>query len=139
MITALSNDFYSIIPHNYGIKKPTNIDHLLRIKDKIKVLETLSAIQSSQSLIVNQEAELRIYNPMDVQYGLLSCKMEKMETDNKMYEIIQQGVVNTHADSHSQIEVEISNIFTLIKSSEKMRFMPFEKGLHNKFLLWHGV
>jgi poly [ADP-ribose] polymerase len=43
-ISSLSNDFYSIIPHNYGIKKPVNIDHLLRIKDKIKVLETVSAI-----------------------------------------------------------------------------------------------
>jgi hypothetical protein len=35
VINALSNDFYSIIPHNYGIKKPIMIDHLLRIKDKL--------------------------------------------------------------------------------------------------------
>ena len=44
VINALSNDFYSIIPHNFGIKIPPKIDHLLRIKDKIKVLETLQAI-----------------------------------------------------------------------------------------------
>ena len=47
VINALSNDFYSIIPHNFGVKKPTMIDHLLRIKDKIKVLETTQAIQDS--------------------------------------------------------------------------------------------
>ncbi len=41
VINALSNDFYSIIPHNFGIKKPTMIDHLLRIKEKIKVLEAV--------------------------------------------------------------------------------------------------
>jgi len=45
VIYTLSNDFYSIIPHNFGIKKPNMIDHLLRIKDKIKVLQTLSAMQ----------------------------------------------------------------------------------------------
>ena len=51
VINALSNDFYSIIPHNFGIKVPPKIDHLLRIKDKIKVLETLQAIQASQNKI----------------------------------------------------------------------------------------
>lgn len=55
VITALSNDFYSFIPHNYGIKKPVMIDHLLRIKDKLKVLETVSYIQASQSLLTNME------------------------------------------------------------------------------------
>jgi hypothetical protein len=45
VINALSYDFYSIIPHNFGIKVPPKIDHLLRIKDKIKVLETIQAIQ----------------------------------------------------------------------------------------------
>ena len=42
VINALSNDFYSIIPHNFGIKIPPKIDHLLRIKDKIKILDTIS-------------------------------------------------------------------------------------------------
>ena len=62
-----------------------------------------------------------------------------MENSNKMYEVIQQGLVNTHADSHSQIEVQISNMFSIEKASAKMRVMSFEKLLHNKILLWHGV
>ena len=53
VIYALSSDFYTIIPHNFGVKKPAMIDHLLRIKDKIKVLERLSLIQTSQSLLLN--------------------------------------------------------------------------------------
>jgi Poly(ADP-ribose) polymerase, regulatory domain len=44
VINALTNDFYSLIPHNFGVKIPPKIDHLLRIKDKIKALETISAI-----------------------------------------------------------------------------------------------
>jgi Poly(ADP-ribose) polymerase catalytic domain len=90
-------------------------------------------------LLVNQEAELRLYHPLDVEYNLLSCQIKKMEEESKLNELIVQAVANTHADSHSQFEVEVNNIYTLEKASEKMRFLPFEAGLHNKFLLWHGV
>lgn len=44
LVNSLSTDFYSIIPHNYGVKKPVMIDHLLRVKDKLRMLDMLSAI-----------------------------------------------------------------------------------------------
>lgn len=43
-VNALSSDFYSIIPHNFGIKQPTMINHLLRIKEKVRMLDVLSHI-----------------------------------------------------------------------------------------------
>jgi poly [ADP-ribose] polymerase len=55
IVNALSMDFYSIIPHNHGVKKPVMINHLIRVKEKMKILETLSFIQASQSLLTNQE------------------------------------------------------------------------------------
>jgi len=39
MIPPLTNDFYCTIPHNFGIKKPLVIDHLLRVKEKTRMLE----------------------------------------------------------------------------------------------------
>jgi hypothetical protein len=47
VIIALSNDFYSHIPHNFGIKKPLMVDHLMRVKEKLKLLEVLSDIQQA--------------------------------------------------------------------------------------------
>lgn len=35
---AKSNDFYALIPHNFGLKKSVVIDHLLRLKEKIRLL-----------------------------------------------------------------------------------------------------
>jgi len=58
-------DFYQIIPHNHGIRKPVMIDHLLRIKEKIRMLEVLGHIQISQSLLTHQEVSLRLYNALD--------------------------------------------------------------------------
>ena len=39
MIIPLSNDFYCAIPHNFGMKKPPILDHLLRVKEKTRMLE----------------------------------------------------------------------------------------------------
>jgi len=44
MIVPLSNDFYCSIPHNFGMKKPPIIDHLLRIKEKTRILEIITDI-----------------------------------------------------------------------------------------------
>lgn len=79
VVNALSNDYYSTIPHNYGVKKPVMIDHLLRIKEKLRVLEQVSYIQASQSLLTNMEVELKLSHPIDVQYGLLSCQVLRLE------------------------------------------------------------
>ena len=43
-IVSLTNDFYVSIPHNFGMKKPPILDHLMRIKEKTRLLETLQDI-----------------------------------------------------------------------------------------------
>jgi len=43
-VLALTNDFYHTIPHNFGMKKPPVIDHLLRVKEKTRMLEQLQNI-----------------------------------------------------------------------------------------------
>ena len=40
----LTNDFYHCIPHNFGMKKAPVIDHLLRVKEKTRMLEQLQDI-----------------------------------------------------------------------------------------------
>jgi poly [ADP-ribose] polymerase len=39
LIVQLTNDFYNVIPHNFGMKKPPVIDHLLRVKEKTRMVE----------------------------------------------------------------------------------------------------
>jgi poly [ADP-ribose] polymerase len=47
--------------------------------------------------------------------------------------------LRTQAEAHSsQYELQVENIYDVYKPSEKLRFSPFEKNLHNKFLLWQG-
>lgn len=81
-----------------------------------------------------------MYHPIDVQYSLLSCSLNLLNSDSdKMHELIEQAMTNTHADSHSSFKVQLQNIMSIGKGSEKMRFLPFDQGLQNKFLLWYPV
>jgi poly [ADP-ribose] polymerase len=43
-VADLTKDFYQMLPHDFGMKRAQNIDHVLRVKDKIKMLESLNDI-----------------------------------------------------------------------------------------------
>ena len=46
--------------------------------------------------------------------------------------------MNTHAEQKNSFKVTIKYIFKIDKPSEKLQYLPFEKNVHNKFLLWSG-
>lgn len=39
LIIQYTNDFYVTLPHNFGMKKPPILDHLMRVKEKTRMLE----------------------------------------------------------------------------------------------------
>lgn len=53
------------------------------------------------------------------------------------FNIIQQYITNTHAETHSSYSLNIKDVFKVVRSGEEKRFKPFKK-LHNRKLLWHG-
>ena len=56
MIGPLTNDFYTAIPHNFGVKKPPVIDHLLRVKSNRIMLEQLFDIIQMQNIFLRSMA-----------------------------------------------------------------------------------
>lgn len=51
--STLSGDFYSLIPHDFGFKKMINfiVDNEDKIKEKIKMLETISDLKITTKLL----------------------------------------------------------------------------------------
>ena len=47
--------------------------------------------------------EFNMYHPLDVQYNLMSTRIEVLDPNSKIYEVIETALSNTHADSHSQL------------------------------------
>jgi poly [ADP-ribose] polymerase len=50
-IVTLSNSFYTLIPHNFGMKLPPAIDNLELLTQKIQLIEALGQIEIANSVL----------------------------------------------------------------------------------------
>lgn len=131
-----SNRFYTLIPHDFGMKKPPLLDNLELIQAKVGMLDNLLDIEVAYSLLKSGDGDLA-KDPLDVNYEKLQTDLEVLSKDSKEFSLIDQYVKNTHAETHQQYELEILEVFKVNRHGEKERFQPF-KELHNRRLLWHG-
>ena len=140
LIISLTNDFYVTIPHNFGMKKPPILDHLMRVKEKTRMLEQLQDIHTTQQILLQaMRFDLQQRHPYEALYNELCVKLTRLPMESELFQIINKAVYNTQASQHkAQLDIVVKDIYEIYKPSEKLRFLPFEKKLHNKFLLWHG-
>lgn len=86
MIIPLSNDFYCTIPHNFGMKKPPILDHLLRVKEKTRMLEQIHDIITTQHVFLKSlQFDLKHNNPNDVFYNELCVKLTQVDRDSDIF------------------------------------------------------
>lgn len=77
------------------------------------------------------------HNDLDTYYAQLKAEIGLLDGDSEEYQLIQEYVRNTHAETHSNYELVVQQIHTVKRHGEEMRYKPFRK-LHNRKLLWHG-
>lgn len=130
-----SNRFYTFIPHNFGVQTPTVLDTVEQIKEKQTMLESLMEIEIAYSLLNADTDETK--NPLDGHYEQLKTEMQTLDQKSDEFKRLAQYVKNTHAATHNQFDLEVSEIFKIRRKGEERRYKPFRK-LHNRKLLWHG-
>ncbi|XP_044760388.1 poly [ADP-ribose] polymerase [Coccinella septempunctata] len=128
-----SNRFYTFIPHNFGIDNPPILKTPEMIKQKIEMLDSLVELEVAYSLLKSAGSD----SSLDQYYSKLNTEIKSIPKGNEEFEIIQEYVKNTHAETHQSYELEIVDIFDVKRQGEEKRFKPFKK-LHNRMLLWHG-
>uniref|UniRef100_A0AAQ6IDE4 Poly [ADP-ribose] polymerase n=1 Tax=Anabas testudineus TaxID=64144 RepID=A0AAQ6IDE4_ANATE len=135
-ILDLSNRFYTLIPHDFGMKKPPLLNSLDYIQAKVQMLDNLLDIEVAYSLL-RGGAQDNEKDPIDINYEKLKTKIEVIDKNTKEAEIINQYVKNTHAATHNTYTLEVQEMFKIVREGEYQRYRPFEE-LHNRQLLWHG-
>ncbi|XP_004083528.1 poly [ADP-ribose] polymerase 1 [Oryzias latipes] len=135
-ILDLSNRFYTLIPHDFGMKKPPLLNSLDYIQAKVEMLDNLLDIEVAYSLL-RGGAQDNEHDPIDINYEKLKTKIEVVDKSTQEAEVITQYVKNTHAATHNTYTLEVQEIFKIGREGERQRFRPFEE-LHNRQLLWHG-
>uniref|UniRef100_A0A674AVF7 Poly [ADP-ribose] polymerase n=1 Tax=Salmo trutta TaxID=8032 RepID=A0A674AVF7_SALTR len=119
-ILDLSNRFYTLIPHDFGMKKPPLLSELDYIQVRTPVF-SLTLILSIKSL--------------ESEHG--RCRSTVVDKTTKEAEIILQYVKNTHAATHNTYTLEVEEIFKIVREGEYQKYRPFQD-LPNRQLLWHG-
>merc|ERR1719378_1066680 len=131
-----SNRFFTLIPHDFGMKSPPLLDNPDLVKTKIEMLENLKEIDLAFNLL-STGGEDKGKDPIDSHYDKLKTEIDVLDRESEEWSILSEYVKNTHASTHTQYSLEIEEIFKISRKGESKRFKPF-KALPNRKLLWHG-
>jgi len=131
-IIEACNDFYTRIPHEFGMRKPPLIKTSEMVKSKLQLLEALSDIQVALKMLSTVEDEG--LHPVDRKYKQLDVNIHPLAKDSKEWKMVDHSVQSTHATTHSMYSMEVLDVFSLDKSKEVDNYE--DRG--NTKLLYHG-
>jgi len=131
-----SNRFFTLIPHDFGLKTPPILNEPDYIKSKIEMLDSLLEIEVAYKLL-KDGADDKEKDPIDVHYENLKTELNVLDKETDEFKTIEKYVKNTHAETHNLYTLEIQDVFKVHRKGESKRFKPF-KQLPNRKLLWHG-
>ncbi|XP_061587028.1 poly [ADP-ribose] polymerase 2 [Cololabis saira] len=132
-LVAACNQFYTRIPHDFGLKTPPIIRTDVELKEKITLLEALSDIQIAVKMV--QSSADSDEHPLDRQYQSLQCNLQPLDSSSNEFKVIDRYLQSTHAPTHNDYTMSVLDIFALDRNEEGSKFLS---DLHNRTLLWHG-
>ena len=102
-LAQLSSQFYTVIPHDFGRNIPPTISTLEDVQQKFDDLATLGDIEIAQALqkTVKNESEEALH-PLDLQYGLLRCKLEHLKPSSHDYKVRKNIDETSLSDDNKQ-------------------------------------
>lgn len=131
-----SNHFYTLVPHDFGTERPTIINTAELIQTKTEMIEALMEIEIAYGMLNIDDSKSDI-NSLDAYYEKLKTDITTLSHDDDEFKLLHKYVKNTHAQTHSNYELEVQEIYKVVRQGESRRYKPFKK-LHNRKLLWHG-
>ncbi|XP_077581070.1 poly [ADP-ribose] polymerase 2 [Stigmatopora nigra] len=128
------NQFYTRIPHDFGLKRPPLIQTEDDLKKKIELLEALSDIQIAVKM-VESSSKNHDEHPLNHYYTSLKCQLEPLDPLCHEYNVIEKYMNSTHASTHNTYTMNVLDIFAVDRHGESSQFLS---NIHNRMLLWHG-
>lgn len=129
-----SNKFYTLIPHGFGINRPTVIDSIQTVNEKNELLESLLNVELIYEFLDGKSDKC---DPLDGCYLKLRAGIESVDKLSTEFMTLANIVQNTHGATHNLYTLEILEMFKVRRESEDQRFQAYEN-LSNHQLLWHG-
>ena len=96
-----SNQFYTLIPHDFGMQKPPLLETEEVINTKTLMLDNLMEIELAYSILKSDVEDGDEKDPLDVHFEKLHTDMGVVSKSSQEYKDIVEYVRNTHG-GHSQ-------------------------------------
>jgi len=131
-LSEICSRFYTIIPHNFGMKLPPVISTKEELQQKLDLLEVLGDMEVAQKMI-EAEAKQEDEHPFDAKYKLLENKIEPLDKNGEEWKRIEQYIENTR----QHYKFQLLDVYKIARNGEADNFKDFD--VHeNRRLLWHG-
>jgi len=115
------------------MRRPPLIRTGEEVKEKIQLLEALGDIQIAMKVLTGG-GEGEQMNPIDHHYNGLKCQLLPLDQEDDTFRMIEKYVRQTHARTHNQYRLEVSEVFEVEREGEAENFTD----VGNRHLLWHG-
>ncbi|KAK8138608.1 Poly polymerase [Apiospora sp. TS-2023a] len=137
---ALSNTFFTLIPHAFGRARPPVIQSDDMLKKEIELLESLSDMKDASGIMKGDDKDAEKINLLDQQFqGLGMEEMTTLKRDSAEFRELANYLMATRGQTHNA-NYQISQIFRIERQGEKDRFeqSEFAGPPRDRRLLWHG-
>ncbi|CAF3934676.1 unnamed protein product [Adineta steineri] len=135
-IIDASNQFYTLIPHDFGLNKAIILDNIDLIQNKTEMIDNLLEIEIAYSMLKTNFDEEKEH-PLDIHYKKLKSIIEPIDPISDEFKQIVNYMNNTHASTHKQYKLKLKNLFKIKRENEEENFQKW-KNIQNHQLLWHG-
>ncbi len=135
LLADASNQFYTLIPHDFGHQAPPLIATIEQVKSKIQLVEALMEIGDSVE-IMQQETT---HDPLIGHYSSLRSDMAPLDRNSARFELLSKYMHEGHDASNFEFGVKVKDIFEIKRHDEHSdkHYGAFRE-LDNRKLLWHG-
>lgn len=131
-LLGLSNKFYTLIPHNFGLGKAPIIDTFEKINAKREMVDSLLDIEGAYA-IMTQILPCKDMNSFDAYYMQLKADVTVLDRNGEEFRLIDLYTQNTSVHGY---KIELLEVFKVSRHGEKQRYEQIK--LLNRRLLWHG-
>ena len=69
-----------------------------------------------------REKDKELEHAVDSHYKGLNCRLTPIEREDKLFDLIERYVKQTHAKTHSQYRMEVTDVFEMERKEEREAF-----------------
>ncbi|PRP84649.1 hypothetical protein PROFUN_07899 [Planoprotostelium fungivorum] len=132
----LSNQFYTIIPHNFGNAAAPVLRTVEDIKNKSDLLDALCDIEIANKLMA-EETEDDEDGTVAANYAALRTEFVSVEKESDLFRELAEYVKNSTDTNYFGAKYSLQEVFCVDREGESGRYSPW-KDNENRKLLWHG-